>query len=185
MNKHELILSLFLVAGVFLALIFYYVYSTTLYLNNDGNTVQKPKQKRFYFFIVLTAVLLILLSITVPKSPYFLFSKDNPAKVVYVDALQFTYLMGYAAINPKDPKTEPNIEVPLNKVVEFRITSSDVNHGFAIYNQYAELITQTQAMPGYVNKLRWKFDKPGVYNILCLEFCGAGHPSMRGTFTVK
>jgi cytochrome c oxidase subunit II len=38
--------------------------------------------------------------------------------------------------------------------VEFQVTSTDVNHGFAIYRNKTQLLAQTQAMPGYVNKLR-------------------------------
>ncbi|MBS1668376.1 MAG: hypothetical protein JST58_13450 [Bacteroidetes bacterium] len=80
---------------------------------------------------------------------------------------------------------ESSIELPVNKVVEFRVTSFDVNHGFAIYDQSNKLIAQTQAMPGYVNRLRWKFTEPGNYTIFCLEFCGMGHQIMRSSFTVK
>lgn len=74
---------------------------------------------------------------------------------------------------------------PANELIEFRVTSFDVNHGFAIYDPSNKLIAQTQAMPGYVNRLRWKFSEPGNYNILCLEYCGMAHQGMRASFTVK
>lgn len=49
--------------------------------------------------------------------------------------------------------------------VEFRVTSADVNHGFAIYSPDGRILTQTQAMPGYTNKLIYTFTQPGTYTI--------------------
>ena len=68
--------------------------------------------------------------------------------------------------------------------VEFRVTSADVNHGFAIYSPDGHIVTQTQAMPGYTNKLIHTFSRPGTYTIQCLEYCGMGHAPMKTTFEV-
>lgn len=75
--------------------------------------------------------------------------------------------------------------VTLNRPVEFRVTSTDVNHGFGIYGPDMLLIGQTQAMPGYTNILRHTFTKPGIYKILCLEYCGMAHHNMVSEFTVE
>ncbi|MSQ58546.1 MAG: cytochrome C oxidase subunit II [Betaproteobacteria bacterium] len=58
--------------------------------------------------------------------------------------------------------------VPAGQEVEFQVTSADVNHGFALYRNKTQLLTQTQVMPGYVNKLRYTFAEPGEYEVLCL-----------------
>lgn len=76
-------------------------------------------------------------------------------------------------------------ELPVNTPVIFNVSSSDVNHGFAIYNDDLKLIAQTQAMPGYINKLTYTFDKTGTYKILCLEYCGLAHHSMLTELIVK
>jgi cytochrome c oxidase subunit II len=68
--------------------------------------------------------------------------------------------------------------------VEFHVTSADVNHGFAIYDKSMRVIAQTQAMPGYTNILRHVFKDPGVYTILCLEYCGIAHHSMSAELRV-
>lgn len=68
--------------------------------------------------------------------------------------------------------------------VEFRVTSMDVNHGFAIYAPNGRIVAQTQAMPGYTNRLLYTFDEPGRYSVQCLEYCGIGHGPMRTTFEV-
>lgn len=69
-------------------------------------------------------------------------------------------------------------ELPVGKPIEFQVTSSDVNHGFAIYDTDMKLVTQTQAMPGVTNVLRHTFERPGTYKILCLEYCGVAHHTM-------
>ena len=68
--------------------------------------------------------------------------------------------------------------------VEFRVTSADVNHGFAIYAPNGRIVTQTQAMPGYTNKVLITFTRPGTYTVQCLEYCGLGHVPMNATFQV-
>ena len=68
--------------------------------------------------------------------------------------------------------------------VEFRVTSEDVNHGFALYDPNMRLVNQIQAMPGYTNRLRHTFELPGEYRILCLEYCGLAHHAMTASFTI-
>ncbi|TAK51606.1 MAG: cytochrome oxidase [Betaproteobacteria bacterium] len=69
-------------------------------------------------------------------------------------------------------------------VVEFRVTSKDVNHGFAIYAPDGRIAIQTQAMPGYTNKLLYTFTQPGTYKVMCLEYCGLGHAPMTSEIRV-
>ena len=76
-------------------------------------------------------------------------------------------------------------EVVVNQPVLINITSADVNHGFAIYNEDDRIIAQAQAMPSYVNELRFTFTEPGKYQVLCLEYCGVAHHAMKATITVK
>jgi len=66
----------------------------------------------------------------------------------------------------------------VGEVIEFRVTSEDVNHGFALYDEQQRMVAQIQAMPGFVNKVRYQFTAPGVYKVLCLEYCGVAHHGM-------
>ncbi len=68
--------------------------------------------------------------------------------------------------------------------VEFRVTSGDVNHGFGIYDPNDRLIAQTQAMPGFTNRLVHVFTQPGKYRVLCLEYCGLVHHNMVAEFEI-
>jgi cytochrome c oxidase subunit 2 len=76
-------------------------------------------------------------------------------------------------------------QLPLNKPVVFFVTSRDVNHGFGLYDSNLKLLTQVQAMPGYVNRVHYTFTKPGQYRVLCLEYCGLVHHDMIAELTVK
>lgn len=68
--------------------------------------------------------------------------------------------------------------------VEFHVTSADVNHGFAIYGPDDRIVTQTQAMPGFTNRLVHTFSRPGKYRVLCLEYCGIAHHGMMAEFEI-
>lgn len=76
------------------------------------------------------------------------------------------------------------IEVRTGSPVEFRVTSKDVNHSFALYAPDGRIVTQTQAMPGFTNKVVYTFTQPGTYKVLCLEYCGVAHAGMASVITV-
>ena len=60
-----------------------------------------------------------------------------------------------------------------------------MTHNFAVYDFNGAVKAQVQAMPGYVNRLRTRFESAGAYPILCLEYCGLAHHVMRSAVTVK
>ena len=74
--------------------------------------------------------------------------------------------------------------VRAGELIEIRVTGADVNHGFAVYDTNDRLVTQTQAMPGFTNVIRWVFTAPGKYRVRCLEYCGLGHHTMVADLTV-
>jgi cytochrome c oxidase subunit 2 len=73
------------------------------------------------------------------------------------------------------------IRVPANRRVTFRLTSSDVQHGFQIVGTNAN----TMVIPGYVSEFTTIFKRPGEYLIVCNEFCGTGHHLMSGKLIVE
>ena len=72
----------------------------------------------------------------------------------------------------------------VDKPIQFHVTSADVNHGFALYDPNDKMIAQTQAMPGYTNKLNVTFTETGTHRIMCLEYCGLAHHAMITEFEV-
>jgi cytochrome c oxidase subunit 2 len=69
--------------------------------------------------------------------------------------------------------------------VVFNVHTQDVNHGMGIYDDAFQLLVQVQAMPGYLNRIQYTFEKPGKYRILCMEFCGVSHHDMTAEFIVS
>jgi cytochrome c oxidase subunit 2 len=134
------------------------------------------------------ALILVGFGLTLGKMPY---PEENqiPDKVVFVVGKQFSFGISETPIT-NDQEYEATtyaapVQLPMGSLVEFRVTSFDVNHGFSVYSPDGHLLGQTQAMPGNVNRLRLRFPQPGRYTVLCLELCGMGHHRMRGVFDVK
>ena len=65
-------------------------------------------------------------------------------------------------------------QVPADTPVKFRITSTDVIHGFLL----PATNVNTMVVPGYIAEIRTVFSRPGVYVMPCNEFCGYGHHGM-------
>jgi cytochrome c oxidase subunit 2 len=64
--------------------------------------------------------------------------------------------------------------VPADTPVRFRLTSTDVIHGFLL----PATNVNTMVVPGFISEVRTSFTQPGVYNMPCHEFCGNGHHGM-------
>ncbi len=73
------------------------------------------------------------------------------------------------------------IYIPVGSEVDFYLTSKDVVHGFNISEKNINMM----AVYGAINKTTVKFDKPGVYDIVCHEYCGVGHQNMRAQVIVN
>ena len=73
------------------------------------------------------------------------------------------------------------IYIPVGSEVDFYLTSKDVTHGFNISEKNVNMM----AVYGAINKTTVKFDKPGVYDIVCHEYCGVGHQNMRAQVIVN
>lgn len=142
-------------------------------------------RRRFLF--VLATVLVVAIALTFPAMPYPN-ADQHPDRVVYVVGEQFAWGISDQPIASNDAwasaaSSEP-VQIPAGQLVEFRVTSFDVNHDFGVYSPSGQLVAQVQAMPGYVNRLRLRFRTPGTYAVLCLELCGMDHHRMRGILEV-
>jgi cytochrome c oxidase subunit 2 len=147
----------------------------------------RANRLRLLFLVSLSVILLTFLVSTLPRLPYPVEARA-PDRVVHAVGKQYAWSLTDGAgptLAAWDRDFSPTVTVPAGTMVEFRVTTLDVNHGFSLYAPDGHLVAQTQAMPGYVNRLRVVFDRPGTYTVLCLEFCGMGHHRMRGVVEVK
>jgi len=77
---------------------------------------------------------------------------------------------------------EPSeIFIPVGAEVDFYLTTKDVVHGFHISEKNVNMM----AVYGGINKKTVKFDRPGIYPIICHEYCGSGHQHMRAEVIVN
>jgi len=177
--------TVFLVSGVLIVIVFAVVALST----RHERTVEyaKATRVRLLFFASLAAILVTFLVLTLPHLPYTLDAR-GPDRIVHAVGKQYAWSLTEQpgpTLATWDRDFSPVATVPARAQVEFRVTTLDVNHGFSLYAPDGHLVAQTQAMPGYMNRLRVTFDQPGTYTVLCLEFCGMSHHRMRGVIEVK
>lgn len=149
-----------------------------------------PASKRVYkvrnfYFVGLLVVAAFALTFTLRALPYPSSDSSKVTHKVGVVAMQWAWIIGDGSLpqNLSEFRGTPKITLPSDVPIEFEVTARDVNHGFGIYNDRGEMVVQTQAMPGYVNRLIHSFEE-GEYTILCMEYCGLPHGIMVSTIYI-
>lgn len=170
MQESVLILSLVLMGLVLWA--FVYVVA------GSGNKTEYPpvqarayRLRRYLFGVIVIAGVFVAIG-TTRSLPYSATEKvGQESAAIHVEGKQWYWVLSQDSVSVDTPVT-------------FNVTSGDVNHGFGIYDSDLRLLAQTQAMPGYTNKLVHTFDRPGNYQLMCLEYCGLVHHAMIANLTV-
>lgn len=94
---------------------------------------------------------------------------------VRVTAMQFAWSFKYP-----NGKVSDTLVVPLGRPVKLTLTSLDMIHGFYVPSFRIKM----DALPK-MKTYTWFFaGKPGVYNVMCTQYCGAGHAEMRAELRV-
>jgi len=135
----------------------------------SGDVSPKVESRRNQLIAVLAVIGVIISVVSLRPWPHAV--SAAPAAVVNVSGGQWYWEI--------DTDT-----VPLRQPVAFNVHTVDVTHGFGVMNEAGQILFQTQAIPGYVNRVDYTFDTPGTYRVACLEYCGVGHTDMRDEFTV-
>ena len=81
------------------------------------------------------------------------------------------------------PIEKPVIEVSKGDLVVFKLTSSDVVHGFSLKDFGVYLTDGIE--PGKVTYVAFTADKVGTFTFSCNAICGEMHQNMQGTLIVK
>jgi cytochrome c oxidase subunit 2 len=77
---------------------------------------------------------------------------------------------------------EPSrVTVPVGSTLDLFVISKDVVHGFNILGTNVNLMVE----PAVVNEARVHFERPGIYPIICHEYCGVGHQAMNAVIEVS
>lgn len=126
------------------------------------------KEERLWFGILILAALLVnalTLSPLVPWQRWLVWSRPEPQQWVFIE------MGGEARI---DLPAE-GVQVKRGEYVEFVATSLDVTYGFGVFRPDGTLVFQMQVVPGHDNRLLWKFDQLGHYDVRSTEYSGPGH----------
>ena len=93
----------------------------------------------------------------------------------------------YAAVvfwNQKgQPIEKPVLEVSKGDLVVFKLTSSDVVHGFSLKD--FDVFLTDGIEPGKSTYVSFIADKVGTFTFTCNAVCGDMHQNMQGTLVVK
>jgi len=137
---------------------------------------------RTKYFILLMIIIVVTLFATLRGLPYSPPNNETPVYEVSIVGKMWSWeITGIQNLQ----ENAPSEAISAGKLVDFVVASDDVNHGIGIYNQAGQILTQTQAMPGYPAHLYYTFTEPGTYHVVCMEYCGPGHQVMTSQFTVQ
>jgi cytochrome c oxidase subunit II len=95
---------------------------------------------------------------------------------VYVMGKKWMWKFAY----PDGPNAINVLRVPAGRNVRLLMTSRDVIHSFFV----PEFRIKQDVLPGRYTQTWFNATTPGRYQILCAEYCGAGHSIMRGEVIV-
>ncbi len=105
-------------------------------------------------------------------------TSDDPDVVVDVQAFRFGWTFDYneygISIAGGGRENAPEMVLPIDRTVQFRITAVDVIHSFYVPSFFYKM----DAVPGRTNIFEVTIEKPGVYGGQCAEFCGLAHSDM-------
>lgn len=74
-----------------------------------------------------------------------------------------------------DVRVENELVLPVGEPIVLRVEAKDVLHSFAVPG----LRIKQDVVPGMTQLVWFEIDRPGDYEILCMELCGWGHYKMR------
>ncbi len=90
---------------------------------------------------------------------------------VDVTAQQFKWSFEY----PEEGVVSNELVVPVDRQASFEMTALDVIHSFWV----PEWRVKKDAVPGLATSVAATPDAEGTYSLVCTEFCGTGHATMR------
>lgn len=127
------------------------------------------REKWWLAFLILAALAfnVFTLSPVIPWQRWLLWSRPTPDQTVAVEFADSTIHL-----------PPHGVVVAAGRYIEFVATSRDVTYGLGVFRSDGTLVFQMQVVPGYENRIIWKFDRPGVYDVRSTEYSGLRHPEM-------
>lgn len=99
---------------------------------------------------------------------------NSTMPVIEVVGHQWWWEVNYRSGETSILRTANEIHIPVGRAFAFDLISRDVIHSFWVPNLHGK----TDMVPGQVNRIVIRADRPGVYRGQCAEFCGMQHAHM-------
>lgn len=100
-------------------------------------------------------------------------SPPTDALPIQVVGKQWMWSFAY----PNGRSSKGVLYVPAARPVRLLMTSRDVIHSFYV----PEFRVKKDVIPGRTTELWFEAKEPGTYGVLCAEYCGEGHSTMRAS----
>ena len=171
-------------APVFVGVITFALYSVITFNNHGRPAVDGPPiyaNRRVQVMWLASSVVLGLFLLG--WGLYYLYQIDLPPQgnVLYVDVVGEQWAWNYTYPQYQNPSGKQGfgaqssvLMLPVNRPVEFTITSVDVTHSFWV----PAFAIKEDAVPGEWNKTTVTPSQLGTYSIRCMELCGLYHAYM-------
>ena len=156
--------------------------------------MENTNKKLDFFFLVVIVLVLAGLPFGISFYDRYASSEKIPPEAKHFTLTGHAergWLIGdvpaYAAVSfwkqKGEPIERPVIEVAKGDVVVFKLTSSDVVHGFSLKD--FEVFLTDGIEPGKATYVSFTADKAGTFTFSCNAICGEMHQNMQGTLIVK
>jgi len=173
---------LILASVIFSLVISFFLYSLISFRRQPGELEEGPPMEGSKALEIAWTI--VPLMIVVGLSTYsarILFDIAAPSNSeqeleVKVTAFQWAWTFEY----PEYGITSPELVLPVNRSVLFRLHATDVIHSFYV----PEFRLKMDAIPGIENLIRIRPTTAGEYKVRCAEMCGTGHSYMEAPVRV-
>ena len=151
---------------------------------------EKPKQNRYnvpleiMYTVMPFLIIGVLFLYTVRAQDVVMAHSDNPDRTIMAIGQRWSWTFNYyeqdnpqvgAVIhNAGTIENYPDLYLPVNQRILFKVESNDVDHSFWIPEFYFKM----DAIPGRTNTFEVTPTKVGTYLGKCAELCGAYHSQM-------
>lgn len=166
--------QMYVIAFIFALIVVFVLYAVVVFRRRPGETGEGRYVKgNVPLEIAWTVIpLIIVMAFGVVSAQHLgnMTAADPDELVVEVTGFQFGWSFDY----PAHGVSSPELVLPLDQQVLFRITSSDVIHSFWV----PEFRIKQDAVPGRWTELRVTPTELGDYRIRCAEMCGYAHSAM-------
>jgi cytochrome c oxidase subunit 2 len=142
---------------------------------SDGEPIHGNTRLEIAWTIIPTVIVVFLAVIswiTLDKIE----AREPDRMVVDVYAQQFAWRFEY----PEQGVTSRELDVPVDRQVEFRLHALDVIHSFWV----PEWRIKKDVVPGITTRAIVEPNREGSYTLVCTELCGLGHSTMRAPVSV-